>query len=130
MYVLLIEGEASVAKVIEEYIEALDHSVETAYTGEDAMKKLREKRFDLMLLDIFLPDCKGHELIPKFKETQPDMGIVTMTGYNTKELELEVRQQGVLYYMVKPFTITEMKEILDHISKKKKANKVSFERAG
>jgi len=56
-----------------------------------------------MLLDIYLPDCKGHELIPKFKEARPDMGIVTITGYNTRELELEVRQQGILYYMVKPY---------------------------
>ena len=105
MHVLLIEDEVSVAEVIQEEIENLGHRVDTEYTGEDALKKVREKRFDLMLLHIFLPDCKGHELIPKFKEAQPDMGIVTMTGYNTRELELEVRQQGIIYYMIKPFKI-------------------------
>jgi len=131
MNILLVEDEVSVAKVIEQEIETLGHSVDTAYNGEDALKKLRKKRFDLILLDIFLPDCKGHELIPKFKEAQPDIGIVTITGYNTKELELEVRQKGILYYMVKPFRIEEMKEILDYISKKRKEKKqVSFERAG
>ena len=124
MDILLVEDEVSVASVVEQEIEALGHSVDAAYNGKDAMKKLREKRFDLMLLDIFLPDCKGHELIPKFKEAQPDMGIVTMTGYNTRELEMEVRQQGILYYMVKPFTIKEMKEILDHILKKKVTTQV------
>jgi len=118
MYILLVEDEVPTAKGIKENIEAWGHGVEIAYTGQDALKKVREKRFGLMLLDIFLPDCKGHELIPKFKETQPDMGIVTMTGYNTRELELEVRQQGIVYYMVKPFKIEEIKEILDYISKK------------
>ena len=131
MYILLVEDEVSVASVIEQEIETLGHSVDAAYNGKDAMEKVRKKRFDLMMLDIYLPDCRGHELIPKFKEARPDMEIVTMTGYNTKELELEVRQQGILYYMVKPFTIKEMKEILDHISKRRKEkNKVSFERAG
>ena len=131
MNILLVEDEISVAEVIKENIEALDHSVKTAYTGQDALKKVRKKRFDLMMLDIYLPDCRGHELIPKFREAQPDMRIVTMTGCNTKELEMEVRQKGILYYMVKPFRIEEMKEILDYISKKeKKTNKVSFERAG
>jgi len=119
MNILLVEDEVSVARVIGQEIEALGHSVNTAYTGQDALKKVTKTRFDLILLDIFLPDCKGHELISKFKEAQPDMGIVTMTGYNTKELELEVRQQRIIYYMVKPFRIEEMKEILDYISKKK-----------
>jgi len=131
MNILLVEDEVSVARVIGQEIEALGHSVNTAYTGQDALKKVTKKRFDLMLLDIYLPDCRGDELIPKFKEAQPDLGIISITGYNTKELEMEVRQKGILYYMVKPFRIEEMKEILDYISKKeKKTNKVSFERAG
>jgi len=123
MDILIVEDEVSVAEVIEQEIETLGHIVDTTYNGKDAMKKLREKRFDLMLLDIYLPDCRGHELIPKFREAQPDIRIVTMTGYNTKELEMEVRQKGILYYMVKPFRIEEMKEILDYISKKRKRNK-------
>ena len=124
MHILLVEDEASVAKVIKQQIENLGHSVETAYTGQDALKKVRKKGFDLMLLDIFLPDCRGHELIPKFREARPDLGIVTMTGYSTRELELEVRQQGILYYMVKPSSGKEMKDLLDHISKKRSLLKV------
>jgi len=119
MHILLVEDEAPVAKVIQQQIENLGHSVETAYTGQDALKKVREKRFDLMLLDILLPGCKGSELIPKFREAEPDMGIVAITGYNTRELELEVRQQGILYYMVKPFRAEEMKMVLDHVSKQR-----------
>lgn len=118
MHILLVEDDVSVAKVIKQKVENLDHRVETAYTGQDALKKVRKKRFDLMLLDIFLPDCRGHELIPKFKEARPELGIVTMTDYNTRELELEVRQQGILYYLVKPFSGKEMEDLLDHIAKK------------
>ena len=127
MNILLVEDEVSVARVIGQEIEALGHSVNTAYTGQDALKKVTKKRFDLMLLDIYLPDCRGDELIPRLKEARPDLRIVSMTDYNTKELELEVRKKGILYYMVKPFKVKEMKEILDYISKKeKKTNKVSF----
>lgn len=122
MNILLVEDEVSVSRVIGKEIEALGHGVNTAYTGQDALKKVTKNRFDLILLDIYLPDCRGDELIPKFKEAQPDIGIISMTGYNTKELELEVRKKGILYYMVKPFRIEEMKEILDHISKKRKRN--------
>jgi response regulator of citrate/malate metabolism len=45
-----------------------------------------------------------------------------MTGYNSRELELEVRKQGVLYYMIKPFEIGDLRSLLDHISKKRSTN--------
>ena len=119
MNILIVEDEISVAGVIKENIEAFGYSVEIANTGRDALKKVKRKRFELMLLDIYLPDCMGHELIPKFKEARPDMGIITITGYNSRELELEVRQKGIIFYMVKPFNLTEMKEILSYYSKKR-----------
>ncbi len=58
-------------------------------------------------------------MIPQFKELWPDIGIVAMTGYNTRELELKVRNQGINYYMIKPFKLEEVIGIMDHISKKK-----------
>ncbi len=97
-----------------------NHNVETASTGKDALKKLKQKEFHLMLLDIFLPDCMGYEFIPKFKKKRPDIGIVTMTGYNSRELERRVRQQGLIYYMLKPINTKELKEVINHLSKKKR----------
>jgi len=118
MNVLVVEDDVSVAQVIAESIEGYEHSVETAFTGRDALEKVRQKNFELVLLDIYLPDCMGYELIPQIKEVWPDIGIVTMTGYNSRELELNVRQQGIIYYMLKPFSMNEMKKLLDHISEK------------
>ena len=120
MDILVVEDDVSTAEVIKGSIEELNNMVETAGTGQDALKKVRQKRFELVLLDIFLPDCMGYELIPQFKEVWPDIGIVTMTDYNSRGLEWKTRQQGIIYYMIKPFSIKEMKEILDHISKKKR----------
>jgi len=81
------------------------------------LKMVRKKVFDLIVLDIYLPDCMGHELIPEFKKARPDMGIVAITGYNSRELELAVREKGVIFFMVKPFNLNEMKQVLDHYSK-------------
>ena len=120
MNILIVDDDVSSAEVIQKQIEALGHDAKIAYTGQDALKIMKENVFDLILLDIYLPDCMGHELIPQFKEMQPDIGIVTITGFNTRELELEVRQKGIIFYMVKPFNLDEMKEILNHFQKKKK----------
>ncbi len=119
MNVLVVEDDDSSAEPIAGIIKAWDHKVEVSGTGKDALEKARKKHFDLVLLDIFLPDCKGHDLIPQLRDIWPDMGIVTMTGYNSRELELEVRQQRILYYMIKPFETKHLKTLLDHISQKR-----------
>jgi CheY-like chemotaxis protein len=116
MNVLVVEDYDSTTEVIADTIEAWDHEVEISATGEDALEKVRKKQFDLVLLDLFLPDCKGNELISQLREIWPDIGIVAMTGYNSRELELQVRQQRVLYYMIKPFETQTLKELLDHLS--------------
>jgi DNA-binding NtrC family response regulator len=118
MDVLVVEDEIFTAKVIKEFIVREEHHVETAGTGKDAMDKIKQNRFDLIFIDVFLPDCRGYELISKFQGLRPGMNIVAMTGYNTRELELEVRKKGVIYYLIKPFQLNEVKEILDHTLKR------------
>lgn len=122
MNVLIVEDDVSATKIISEIVAGQNHSVETVHTGKDALNKILQKKFDLLLLDIYLPDCMGYELIPQFKAKWHDIRIVTMTGYNSQELELKVRQKGIAYYMIKPFSVQEIKEILDHILKKKEVN--------
>ncbi len=118
MDVLVVEDDVAATKMIAKSIEGQDHRVETVCTGKEALTKVMQKKFDLVLLDIMLPDCMGYELIPQFKARWHDIGIVTMTGYNSQELELKVRQQGITYYMLKPFNMKDIKDILNHISKK------------
>ena len=130
MNILIVEDDIDVSLVLTETIQYWGYSAENADTCKHALDKVKQKRFDLILLDIFLPDGKGHRLISQFKELWPDAGIVTMTGYNTRELEMEVREQGILYYMIKPFETKSLKELLDHISHKysKKAdNEIDFQ---
>ena len=118
MNILIIEDNIFEARLIERLAAGWGHRVEISRTGEEALEKFRKGKFDLVLLDIFLPDRQGHHLIPHLKEVQSGVGIVTMTAYNSPELELEVRQQGIIYYMIKPFEEMALKEILDHISLK------------
>jgi len=120
MDILVVEDEDSVAGLIMEVIRMWGHQVQRSATGCDALEKLQHTDVDLILLDMSLPDIQGHELIPFFKASQPQAGIVTMTGDNSRELETTVRKQGVAYYMIKPFELTVLKEVVDHVSKRRK----------
>ena len=118
MNVLIVEDDVCCAQSIGEMIEGWGHSIERSGSGKEALTRVKESPFDLVLLDIFLPDMEGCELIPQFKKLCPETGIVTMTGYNSRELEMEVRKHGIVYYMTKPFEAKALKAILDHMTKK------------
>ncbi len=118
MNILLIENDPTMADIFTNAFEEWDHKSEWSVTGADALERVKQRDFDLILMDIFLPDIHGYELIPQIKKFQPEAGVVTMTDNNSRELELQVRKQGVIFYMVKPFSVTILKKILDHISEK------------
>lgn len=116
MNILLVEEDHPMAEGILDGLRSWGHKVEWSVTGVDALERAKQRDFDLILMDIFLPDIHGYELIPQIKKFQPEARIVTMTGSNSRELELQVRKQGITYYMLKPFSVKVIKEILHHMS--------------
>ena len=118
MNVLVAEDDTALASTIVQRVQRWGYMADLSTTGGETIDKISKNTFDLILLDIFLPDTTAHDLIPKIKEFQPGIGIVTMTGYNSGKLEREIREKGIIYYLLKPFNSHEVKEILDHISNK------------
>nr|MBC8434505.1 hypothetical protein [Candidatus Desulfatibia vada] len=60
-------------------------------------------------------DTDAFQLIPRLEKVNPKLKIVAMTGYDTAELEKEIRKLGVLHYIRKPFTSNELKTLLMHV---------------
>lgn len=116
MEILVVDDDPSLGKMLKQSIEKWGYTVQIAYTGKDALKKIEKGSFDGLLLDIFLPDCQGHTLIPEFKVLNPRTHIIAMTGFNTRDLELEVRKQGIDQYLSKPLDLKVVKMSLDHLA--------------
>jgi CheY-like chemotaxis protein len=121
MDVLVADSDISALSNIVELIQRWGHHAEKSETAEGTLDKVGEKLFDLVLLDMSLPDMKAQELIEKLKELRPDIKIVTMTAASSDELEKEIRTLGIVYYMSKPVSEKVLKQILDHISTKKES---------
>jgi DNA-binding NtrC family response regulator len=119
MDILVVEDDIQSGEVIIEFIERWSHRAELTTTGKAALAMIRKRSFDLVVLDIFLPDMMGYDLIPEIKKYAPGIHIITMTGQNNAEMEKKVRARGIIYYMAKPFFSSELKGILDHLSKRK-----------
>jgi DNA-binding response OmpR family regulator len=114
--ILIVEDDTKVALFLTHLIEKWGYQTDIAETGEDAVRKVTEKNFDMILLDVYLPDTDAFELIPRLARVCPKPKIVAMTGYGTEELEREIRKLGVLHYIPKPVKINEFKTLLKHIA--------------
>ena len=124
MNILVADKDKSVSSPIVDRIRTWGYQAEESRSAKETLEKLRKKPFELVLLDMSLPDMTTQDLITKLKESKPDIGIVTMTDANAGEEEKEIRTMGIVYYMIKPIDEEALKEILDHISSKKQGKLV------
>ncbi|MCG8639209.1 MAG: response regulator [Desulfobacterales bacterium] len=118
MKIIVIEDNEQVSTLLKSAAQRWGHQVTIADTGQKAIAIVKKQIFDLIMLDIFLPDIMGYDLIPLLKNEWSGMEIITMTGRSSMDIEERTRRQGILYYMVKPIDLSELRSILDHMNKK------------
>lgn len=116
---ILIIDDFFAASTVKKDVEKFVRSIEIANSAEDALIKVSNNKFDLVLLSISSKVFDGCELIQQVKSICPDIKIITMTDRNSRNLELKIRKQGVLFYMITPFNIKVLEDIMDYISSSK-----------
>jgi len=114
MNILIVEDEEMVAEVLIQAFNKWGQKVVWVTTKHEALVKTGQSIFDMVILDIILPDGFGYDIIPEIKQSQPGAYIITMTGDNSPKLEKIVRGFGIAYYMAKPVNLKELKSIIDH----------------
>jgi len=87
-----------------------DYEVVTADSGEEALKRIREQTFDLVITDIFMPGITGVELLRRIKQEWPSTEVIIMTAYGSEAKKDEVEAMGARYYFEKPFEIKEFRQ--------------------
>lgn len=116
---VLIVDDEQMGNVIGKAVEQLGHKVAVVKCYKEALQKIAETKFDLILWDINLSNGNGIDLIPEIRGSAGDVNIVAMTGDSNREIEERVRVQGVIYYMIKPFELDELNSIINHLAKRK-----------
>src|SRR5216110_2796453 len=83
--VLIIDDEAAIRESLQTLLEIEGYDVETAATGEQGLAKLADRSFDLVLLDLALPDRNGIDLLPEIHAHDPQLSVIMITAYGTVE---------------------------------------------
>ena len=101
--ILIIDDEIAIRESLQTLLEMEDYRVETAETGEDGLNKIAEQPFDLILLDLALPDRNGLEILRDIRDRDPSLAVILITAYGTVENAVLAMQGGATNFVQKPW---------------------------
>jgi DNA-binding NtrC family response regulator len=108
--VLLVDDEKEFLAVLGERLEARGLTVDTAESGDIALQKAADRKFDVVLLDMAMPGMDGIETLTGLLKINPNLQIILLTGRATLGQAVEVMKLGALDLMEKPVDITHLVE--------------------
>jgi len=111
--ILVIDDEEIVGESLRKIFSGEDYEIETAYNGQEGIRKARSESFDLMIVDLKMPDISGLDVISAIKEEQPDAMIIMITGYSAVDSAVRALKTGAFDYIPKPFTPDEISAVVE-----------------
>ena len=109
---LIVDDDEYILRNLEKILRLEGYETDTARTGLEAIKKTKRNFYNLVLLDIKLPDIEGTELLKKIHETSPRMIKIMVTGYPDLENAIKSLNFGADAYLVKPVSVQELLDVV------------------
>jgi DNA-binding NtrC family response regulator len=106
--ILVVDDEVEIREGLELLLESEGYSVTTVGTGESALARVDEQPFDLLLLDVSLPDCNGLELLREVHQRDAGLPVVLITAYGSIDMARTAFKNGARDYITKPWSNDEL----------------------
>ncbi|GAA2039004.1 response regulator [Agromyces tropicus] len=115
--VLIVDDDPAVARVNRAFVDAVPGFavVAEAHTGAEALRAVARHRPDLVLLDVYLPDLGGLDVLRRIRAAGDEVEVVAVTAARDLETVRRARLLGVRHYLVKPFSRTSLVKRLDEV---------------
>lgn len=127
--ILIVEDEQKLSRVLQLELEYENYQTEIADNGKDALRLMEEKNWDLVLLDIMLPELSGLEVLRRVRRNDEDTPIILLTARDQVYDKVSGLDQGANDYITKPFQIEELlARIRVHLRKKPAASTVQTDK--
>jgi len=110
--ILLVEDEAVVRESVRDWLIEDGYDVECVETGEEALERIKEEEFGVVVLDLRLPGIDGLQVFEHVKEMTPETKGIIITAYPSKETQEKAKRLGLLDYLPKPFKVEELEKIV------------------
>jgi DNA-binding NtrC family response regulator len=99
---LIVDDEEQFIEALSERLSVRDYEVMTSLTGEEALEKINNYNFDVVILDVRLPEIEGTEILREIKRLKPLTEVIMLTGHGTVEMAIAGMKLGAFDFLVKP----------------------------
>ncbi len=110
--ILVVDDEDSMRFLLREAMRREGYDVEVASDGQQALQAVRENQFDLVIMDIRMPELDGIQALREMRRIRPSLVVVMITAHGNTELAIEAMREGAYDYFSKPFELEEMRVVV------------------
>jgi len=110
--ILIVDDEEIVIRSCMRILTSDDISLDSAGDGLEALQKINETDYDMLILDILMPKMNGIEVLQRVKESHPDIDVIMITGLNEIETAVKAMKLGAFDYLPKPFDPEELEMVV------------------
>ncbi|MCE5272849.1 diguanylate cyclase [bacterium] len=112
--ILTVDDDANILKLLQDFLGSKGYLVHSAPTGAEAFQRLASHDYDLVLVDLKLPDASGLEIVKWIKQNRPDTISVILSGYATIETTLDAISHGAFDFLVKPVELPKLLIVVEN----------------
>ena len=110
--ILVVEDDASMGFFLSEAMSKEGYGVDVVTSGEEALERIGQDQFNLVILDLKLPSMDGMEVLANMKVTNPELVVIMITAHGSRDIAMEAIRKGAYDYFTKPFDINEMRVVV------------------
>jgi len=118
--ILILDDEPIVSKRLKPSLDKNGYEVETFVRSVDAMSRIRERDFDIIITDLKMEGINGMEFLTEAKRRSPATEVIVITGFATMETAKQSFSKGVFDFLAKPFKLGEILEVIRKAESKRK----------
>ncbi len=111
--ILVVDDEEPFRRLLKKELSRKGYAVEVASDGNEALRLLHDRSFDVILLDVVMPGVDGISLMKKLKEDSGAPAVIVLTGKATVETAVEAMKNGAYDYLTKPYKLDELVVVID-----------------
>ncbi len=109
--ILIVDDEEIIRDLLAEVLE--DYAVSLAADGREAIDILKERKFDLVITDLRMPNVPGEEVVKYARETYPNIGVIVISAYSSLHTVSQSITNGACAFLSKPFSIKELMQTVE-----------------
>lgn len=121
--ILIVDDEERFRNTMSKLLQIEGFETKTAGSGSDALQELQTSQYDIVILDVRMPEMTGPQVLARIKKINSEIEVIIMTGYASVDTAKEIMSLGAYDYLLKPYDTNELLEKIEAAYDRKIARK-------